>query len=219
MAWVSLSRDRIDSFVLGRLLGAIAVGQYAIARDLGFVTSTERVLPICRALFPGLTQVRSRGSDVGDAYFGAISGTLVLALPPSVGIVLIADPLIRLEAGPRSVAAMPLPQIFLRMWREFFPHATIWGLDILDKSAHAGKRINILRGSQNDADFLRSAAAQIGRIDIIDDGRHINEHVLTSFGTLFSLLAPAGSTSSRTWRPRIIPSLAATDTTSTIRQP
>jgi demethylmacrocin O-methyltransferase len=81
----------------------------------------------------------------------------------------------------------------LRMWREFFPNATIWGLDILDKASHAERRINIVQGSQNDADFLRSVAARIGRIDIvIDDGSHVNEHVLTSFTTLFPLLAAGG---------------------------
>jgi hypothetical protein len=81
----------------------------------------------------------------------------------------------------------------LRMWREFFPKATIWGLDIQDKQTHAEKRIKILQGSQNDAEFLRSTAAHIGRLDIIiDDGSHINEHVITSFTTLFPLLAGGG---------------------------
>lgn len=81
----------------------------------------------------------------------------------------------------------------LRMWRAFFSRATIWGLDILDKSTHAESRIRILQGSQNDPEFLRTAAARIGHIDIIiDDGSHINEHVLTSFATLFPLLAPGG---------------------------
>jgi hypothetical protein len=81
----------------------------------------------------------------------------------------------------------------LRMWREFFPRATIWGLDILDKQVHAEQRIKILQGSQNDPEFLRSVAEQIGRIDIIiDDGSHINEHVVTSFTTLFPLLSAGG---------------------------
>jgi hypothetical protein len=81
----------------------------------------------------------------------------------------------------------------LRMWRELFPRATIWGLDIQDKRSHAQERIKILQGNQNDPEFLRLIAAQIGRIDIIiDDGSHINEHVITSFTTLFPLLADGG---------------------------
>jgi lipopolysaccharide exporter len=112
LSWVSLIRDRIDSFVIGRLLGPTQVGLYTIAVDVGFLTSTELVGPVCRALFPGLVQVKSRGRDVADAYFRAISVTLAFTLPAGVGIALVADPLIRLAVGPRWLAAIPLVQIF-----------------------------------------------------------------------------------------------------------
>jgi len=112
LAWVSLIRDRIDNFVIGRLLGAADVGLYSLAWDVGFITSTELVSPICRALFPGLTHVRNRGSDIADAYFRAISATLVVTLPAGIGIALVSDPLIRLAIGQRWVAAIPLVQIF-----------------------------------------------------------------------------------------------------------
>jgi O-antigen/teichoic acid export membrane protein len=112
LAWVSLLRDRIDNFAVGRMLGATQVGLYSIAWDVGFLTSTELIAPICRALFPGLVQVRSRGSDVADAYFRAISATLVITLPAGIGIALVADPLMRLVIGPRWLAAIPLLQIF-----------------------------------------------------------------------------------------------------------
>lgn len=81
----------------------------------------------------------------------------------------------------------------LRMWKDYFPNANIYGLDIHDKSAFEEPRIKIFRGSQADPDFLKQVAATIGRLDIIiDDGSHINEHVLASFQTLFPLLAKDG---------------------------
>jgi O-antigen/teichoic acid export membrane protein len=112
LSWVSLIRDRIDSFAIGRLLGPTQVGLYAIAFDIGFLTSTVLVGPVCRALFPGLVQAKGRGRDVADAYFRAISVTLAFTLPAGVGIALVADPLIRLAVGPRWLAAIPLVQIF-----------------------------------------------------------------------------------------------------------
>jgi len=112
LAWVSLLRERIDNFVIGRLLGAADVGLYSIAWDVGFIPFNELVAPICRVLFPGLTQVRNRGSDIADAYFRAVSATLLLTLPAGIGIALVADPLIRLAAGERWAAAIPLVQIF-----------------------------------------------------------------------------------------------------------
>lgn len=81
----------------------------------------------------------------------------------------------------------------LRMWKAFFPHANIFAIDIFDKSALEEERIRIFRGSQADVDFLRSVAAAMGAIDVVvDDGSHVNDHVITSFQTLFPLLAPDG---------------------------
>lgn len=112
LAWVTLIRDRIDTFVVGRLLGATQVGLYTIACDVGLVPSTELLQPICRALYPGLARVRNRDTgDIAGAYFRAVSATLMLTLPAGIGIALVADPLMRLAIGPRWVAAIPLVQI------------------------------------------------------------------------------------------------------------
>ena len=81
----------------------------------------------------------------------------------------------------------------LRMWKAFFPAAQIYGIDLFDKSALEERRIKIFRGSQADPEFLRWVANRIGRIDVvIDDGSHINEHVIVSFKTLFPLLPDGG---------------------------
>src|SRR5262245_39409703 len=81
----------------------------------------------------------------------------------------------------------------LRMWKAYFPRASIYGLDLFDKSAVAEHRLPIFRGSQNDPDVLMRIAHQIGRLDIvIDDGSHVNAHMRTSVETLFPLL-PAGA--------------------------
>lgn len=81
----------------------------------------------------------------------------------------------------------------LRMWKKYFPKANIFSIDCFDKSALQESRITIYQGSQNDTKFLNSIASKIGRVDvIIDDGSHINEHVLTSFSVLFPHLTDGG---------------------------
>jgi len=81
----------------------------------------------------------------------------------------------------------------LRMWKYYFPRSEIYAIDLHDKSPLEEPRIRIFRGSQNDPGFLRAVARDMGRLDIvIDDGSHVNEHVLTSFRTLFPLLEPHG---------------------------
>ena len=91
------------------------------------------------------------------------------------------------HADPRAGGAS------LRMWKAFFPNSVIHAIDIHDKSALQEDRIRIYRGSQFDREFLREAFARIGSLDVvIDDGSHVNEHVIATFETLFPLLNEDG---------------------------
>ena len=81
----------------------------------------------------------------------------------------------------------------LATWRDFFPQAQITAIDIQRKTVELGPRVRILQGSQVDAPFLAGAVAERGPFDIIlDDGSHLNEHVIETFGLLFDGLAPGG---------------------------
>ena len=81
----------------------------------------------------------------------------------------------------------------LKMWRRYFPRASVYGLDYFDKSRVSGPRLTVLRGDQNDPAQLAALAKEHGPFDIvIDDGSHINEHVLTSFHALFPHVRTGG---------------------------
>ena len=81
----------------------------------------------------------------------------------------------------------------LRMWKKYFPFGKIFSLDIYDKSSLQENRIKIFKGSQVDKDFLYKVTDEIGGIDIIiDDGSHINEHVIDTFKLLFPKLKDRG---------------------------
>ena len=82
----------------------------------------------------------------------------------------------------------------LRMWRAYFSKGRIYGIDINDKRPHDRGRIKTFRGSQADPQFLDSVVRQIGRIDVIlDDGSHINSHMIFTFQHLFPRLAAGGT--------------------------
>jgi hypothetical protein len=81
----------------------------------------------------------------------------------------------------------------LRMWRKYFPQGRIYGIDIADKSPHNERRIRTFKGDQSDEIFLRHVISQTGTPDIIiDDGSHLNHHVIKTFDILFPLLADQG---------------------------
>lgn len=81
----------------------------------------------------------------------------------------------------------------LRMWKKYFPFGRIFSLDIYDKSPLQEKRIRIFQGSQVDNHFLNEVCNIIGEIDIIiDDGSHINAHVIETFKVLYPKLKDGG---------------------------
>jgi SAM-dependent methyltransferase len=80
----------------------------------------------------------------------------------------------------------------LRMWKEYFPQATIFGLDIINKKSQEEDRIQIFQGDQSDLSTLESIS-NFGPFDlIIDDGSHYYEHQIISFQNLFSSVRPGG---------------------------
>lgn len=81
----------------------------------------------------------------------------------------------------------------LRFWKAYFPSGKIFGLDIEDKRGLQEDRIKIFKGSQVDESFLEVVMQEIGEPDIIiDDGSHINDHVLQTFAMLFPKLKDGG---------------------------
>lgn len=81
----------------------------------------------------------------------------------------------------------------LRMWQRYFPRGLVYGLDIFPKPGVRGPRIRTVQGDQSDPEFLDELGCQLGPFDIvIDDGSHINDHVQTSFGSLFPHVRPGG---------------------------
>jgi hypothetical protein len=81
----------------------------------------------------------------------------------------------------------------LRMWKTYFPFAKIFALDNFDKSFLEERRIKIFKGSQVDLKFLDAVCTAAGPFElIVDDGSHINEHVIQTFEFLFPKLKSGG---------------------------
>ena len=75
----------------------------------------------------------------------------------------------------------------LRMWKEYFPNAMIYGVDIDPRcKMYEEDRIKIFIGNQKDRTFLEQIKATIGEYDILlDDGSHITEHQIITFDILY----------------------------------
>jgi len=83
----------------------------------------------------------------------------------------------------------------LQMWRNYFGRkATIYGVDIDPRCVKlGGRRTKIFIGDQEDREFLRSIADEIGPIDVlIEDGGHTMGQQIATFEELYHRMAPDG---------------------------
>lgn len=77
----------------------------------------------------------------------------------------------------------------IKMWREYFPKARVYGIDNNPDCAGEG----IFIGSQTDLDFMASVMTKIGAPDIIiDDGSHVGHDMMNSFKKLFRWVKEGG---------------------------
>ncbi len=83
----------------------------------------------------------------------------------------------------------------VKTWSEFYPNSIVVGIDINPHcKVYEQDRIKIEIGSQDDYDFLSSVVEKYGEFDlIIDDGSHLQQHVLKSFNFLFPYLKNGGT--------------------------
>jgi hypothetical protein len=87
----------------------------------------------------------------------------------------------------------------LKAWRDFFPNAKIYGLDINKNSFFEEERISCFYTDQSNSNSLEQTISEIKKLNnnndfdlIIDDGSHIVSHMLLSFKTLFKFLKKDG---------------------------
>lgn len=91
------------------------------------------------------------------------------------------------------------PGASLRMWRDYFTGAEIYGCDIDPTVLITDERINTIHVDQSSPSSLQAMIYQIQQKKgvtefdlIIDDGSHIVEHMTTSFKTLWPNVSQNG---------------------------
>ena len=82
----------------------------------------------------------------------------------------------------------------LQMWRDYFGRkAAIHGVDIDPRCEKFGAGTRVHIGDQEDRDFLRSLADEVGPIDVvIEDGGHTMGQQIATFEEIYPRMAPDG---------------------------
>jgi hypothetical protein len=98
-----------------------------------------------------------------------------------------------LEIGVGGYGDLDMGGASLCMWKAYFRKSRIVGIDLYDKSHLSERRIDIRQCDQTDSEALARLSREYGGFDIIiDDGSHLNEHVIKTFQVLFPLMRQNG---------------------------
>jgi len=102
---------RSADFIIGRLSGARALGLYSVSQELGELPTSEMVMPINRAVYPGYAKLSDDIARFRDSFIG-ISGLIaIFVIPTGTGLAAIVYLLIPIFLGNKWLETIPLIQI------------------------------------------------------------------------------------------------------------
>ncbi|MBK6972783.1 MAG: lipopolysaccharide biosynthesis protein [Sterolibacteriaceae bacterium] len=103
-------KERLSDFIVGRQLGAGALGLYNVSYEFSHLPTTEIGAPINRALLPGFAKLSEPGA-VQSAYVNAMGMLAIVAIPAAVGISAVAHFFIPVVLGGKWIDGVPLMEV------------------------------------------------------------------------------------------------------------
>lgn len=100
-----------DNLLVGRFLGASALGAYALAYNL-MLMPIERVAgPIQEVLFPAFSRLQDHPRRLAETWLRVNRAIAAITLPTLLGLIIVAPEFVRVVLGDKWVPAIPVLQI------------------------------------------------------------------------------------------------------------
>lgn len=107
---VSLTH-RVPDLVIGRVVGARALGLYTVSYEISNLPTTELVFPISRAVFPAYSKLAGDLATLRRSFLDVLSVLLLITVPAGLGIIALAEAFTHVLLGPQWTEAVPLIQV------------------------------------------------------------------------------------------------------------
>jgi PST family polysaccharide transporter len=95
-------------FIVAKSIDTTSLGYYSLAYEISNMPSSELVMPINRAVFPGYSKMSSDPSALRQGYLNVMSMIVLLTVPASVGLGCVVVPLVNVFLGPKWLSVVPL---------------------------------------------------------------------------------------------------------------
>jgi O-antigen/teichoic acid export membrane protein len=100
--------EKTDEMVVGGRAGSRALGTYSVASEIAELPTSEIILPMMRALFPGFARLQGEPERLRTSYLNVLGFTTTFACSVGFGTGLLAPYLVPIVLGPKWLDAIPL---------------------------------------------------------------------------------------------------------------
>lgn len=99
----------LDSAVVGKVLGMEELGLYTLAFTIANLVTANLAKVAASVVMPAYSKLKGNVASLRGAYFRTLAFTMSIVLPATVGLLLVAKPLITVVYGEKwALAALPL---------------------------------------------------------------------------------------------------------------
>jgi len=102
-----------DNLLVGRFLGAAALGVYGLAYNVMLVPFSRLAGPIQEVLFPAFSRLQDEPERMAAAWFRVTRIVAALAMPSLVGLFVLAPEFVQVVLGPRWHGVVPVLRILV----------------------------------------------------------------------------------------------------------
>ncbi|MGB0383532.1 MAG: lipopolysaccharide biosynthesis protein [Ardenticatenaceae bacterium] len=108
---LSVVTNNLDYLIVGRVFGNVALGIYTLAYRLPELLVLNLLWVMGRTLFPAFSSVQERPDALRQGFLTALRFVEMLIVPLCLGMILTADPLVRLVFGQQWLEVIPIVRV------------------------------------------------------------------------------------------------------------
>jgi PST family polysaccharide transporter len=111
MDTLAVLENNLDYLLVGRIFGNATLGIYTLAYRLPELLGVNTLWVMAGALFPAYASVQHQAHLLRQGFLTALRYTAMFSVPIALGMLLAADPLVRVAFGEQWLAAIPVLRV------------------------------------------------------------------------------------------------------------
>ncbi len=108
---LTIATDNLDYLIIGRIFGNTALGIYTLAFRLPELLVLNPLWVTASAIFPAFATIQDQPAALRRGFLSTVRFVEILSVPLSVGLMMVADPLVRVTFGEQWLSAIPIVRI------------------------------------------------------------------------------------------------------------